>query len=153
MSLLEDLRILAGLTFVLLIPFRAYGHAIEGTIIHGGIAVELRYADGSPAAGTQVSVFAPAATNPTFQFLADETGRIVFFPNTCGLWKIEADDGMGHLVVLSTEIDPKPGSPPDNLAPTFARLCMNRFWPALAGLGCIWGIFGTMGWWMASRRR
>lgn len=152
MILRFDLPAIIALITAFLLPVTSRGHAIEGVIFRGGVAVDLRYADGSPAAGTQVSIFAPAATNPWLQCFSDESGRVVFFPDSPGIWRIEADDGMGHQVVLSLGIDPTTNQPPDSHM-SFNRLDRNRFWPALAGLGCIWGIFGSLGWWLASRRR
>lgn len=136
-------------SYILLIGLFAgdlWAHAIETTIITGGVGIVARYADGSPAAYAEAKVFAPGDDRPFQEGLTDRNGIFLFMPATSGTWRLEIDDGMGHVIEQRVSAHDQSSS----MRATPPRL--TRTWALVTGIGLIWGLFGTWGWWRARKR-
>ncbi|MCS6772205.1 MAG: hypothetical protein NZ740_09305 [Kiritimatiellae bacterium] len=127
------------------VPRLLWAHAITADPLSGGAGIAARYADGSPAAFVEVTVYAPGEDRVFQQGSTDREGRFVFFPFTAGSWRIRVDDGMGHALETTLEASPAMHTPP--APPPPAR---PLFWPVVTGVAVIWGLFGT--WFMVRRR-
>lgn len=125
-----------------------WGHGVEISTIKGGAGVSAVYSDGSPLAFAEVKVFAPGEHESFQEGMTDREGRFVFHPTTNGSWRIHLDDGMGHGGDTLIDIDPA-GLPNRLPSPRRGTKASN----ILVGLGVIWGLFGTYGWYRAKRGR
>ena len=124
----------------------ASAHGVIAEPVHGGIGLQVRYDTGEPMAFAGVKVFAPQTPEqPWLDGETDPEGRFVFIPAHAGTWRIVVDDGMGHAVTRDLSVDAEP------IAFAEARLrAQGRLWPAIAGIGFIFGGFGL---WTMFRRR
>ena len=100
------------------------------------VTIRCEYADGDPA-DAEVLVHSPAEPTRIFQRLrTDLRGRASFVPDAPGLWRVVADDGLGHRVELELPIDAAGvAAPPDDAGAVPARLALLA---ALAVAACAW---------------
>ncbi len=131
---------------LLALAVRAQAHGIEAAVVAGGVGVEARYADGSAAAFAEVKLYAPGDERVFQEGLSDREGRFFFKPTTSGIWRVSIDDGMGHALTHDIEVrDP-------GFVATAPAAPRSRGAELLAGLGFIWGLFGTLAWYRARKR-
>lgn len=77
----------------------AHGTGYEILESKSAVAVQLFYVGGEPLPYVDAKVFSPAdAAAPYQQGRADKLGRVTFYPDRPGNWKIVARDGEGHAV-------------------------------------------------------
>ena len=77
----------------------AHGTGYEILESKNAVAIQLFYVGGEPLPYVETKVFSPAdATAPFQQGRADKLGRVSFYPDRPGNWKIEARDGEGHAI-------------------------------------------------------
>ena len=78
----------------------AFAHGTGAETLGGkAVAVQLFYVGGEPMPYVEAKVFSPAdATAPFQQGRADKLGRVSFYPDTPGNWRVVAVDGEGHAV-------------------------------------------------------
>jgi nickel transport protein len=89
-----------------LIPVITMAHGINHKPLKGGLGIEATYLDGSAMADCDVEIFSPEDKDTPFQTAqADKNGRIVFFPDKAGTWKVNVDDGMGHRLETTIKVD------------------------------------------------
>lgn len=102
------LFVLAALLFSLsLLPQTAAGHGTGYRIrdSKAAITVEFIYSDNQPMRYAEVLVFSPETDEFEYQNgRTDMNGRFVFYPDAPGKWRIQADDGTGHLERVSIDI-------------------------------------------------
>ncbi len=68
-------------------------------------AVKFHYSDGEPMMYADVLVFSPEDSKVEHQNgRTDRHGKFAFCPDTPGTWRINANDGMGHLCEATVEI-------------------------------------------------
>jgi hypothetical protein len=108
--------------------------------------VESEYDDGEPMGYADVEVYNPMEKIPFQSGRTDQNGRFLFFPDKKGDWKVIVNDGMGHQLVLKTNID-------DNLnlieqsSQTKAvenSRSFSGFQKIIMGLAFIFGTFGVV---------
>ena len=87
-------------------PASAEGHALRAQIRQGEGAVEVvcAYEAGLPASA-EVRLVSPADPTRYREILqTDEEGAARFRPDAQGLWRLVADDGLGHRAELEFEV-------------------------------------------------
>ena len=88
-------------------PKPAAAHGTDYRLLDPELAmvVEFIYDDNQPMRFAEVLVFSPADDEIEHQNgRTDMNGRFAFYPDVSGKWRIQADDGTGHLEQLSIEI-------------------------------------------------
>jgi len=138
---------MAALLAVLVCTTLCLAHGVTHEVVETGIGVRATYRDGTPMAYCDVAVFAPGETESEFQTgTTDPNGCFSFVPDTTGVWRVTADDGMGHL--LSAEISMGPdGVESAETAPGYDKVRS-----VIVGISVIFGLFGILGW-IRSRTR
>lgn len=122
---------------VMVNPRTVTAHGAECRLVENGLMIEASYDDGSPMAYCDVSVFRPGSPDSVFVTgTTSEDGRFSLVARAEGKWKIEVDDGMGHLAVLEMEIG-RGGVTGDQ---SFVR--RDRTLQVVTGVSIIFGIFG-----------
>jgi len=128
------------LLILLTSPASCIAHDIDADVLLGGVGIEVKYDGGAPMSWCDVEVRAPGGKETMFQEgTTDRNGRFFFCPDTCGAWSIRVDDGMGHAIVETVELD-------EDLEFVAVRgetsgAC--RVSRAIGGIGAILGIFGA----------
>ncbi len=85
-----------------LISFMIIMHGVETEIREvKGVEIIVQYADGTPMASADAKIVSPSGKEKNLQ--TDNEGRVVFYPDENGKWRIEIDDGLGHGVVKEIE--------------------------------------------------
>ncbi|MFP3979934.1 MAG: hypothetical protein ACLFUY_00960 [Desulfobacterales bacterium] len=146
--------ILTGLLLLLLAAAagQAAAHGTDHETIDPGpaAAVEFTYADGSPMSYAEVLVYSPEDEEIEHQNgRTDANGRFVFYPDKPGKWRIQADDGTGHLEKASVEIsagngeeDEKGSAAADEKDSRQSGAGgLPRIWAAVLGVSIILNIF------------
>lgn len=90
----------------LFIPF-AEAHGTGHRVIRDGgtITVKSFYSDHEPMAYAKAMVYGPSDEKVEFQNgRTDRNGRFAFFPDEEGTWRIEVNDGMGHLMKADIDV-------------------------------------------------
>lgn len=85
----------------------ALAHGTDYRILdsEGTIVVEFIYADNQPMRYAEVLLFSPEDDDIEYQNgRTDMNGRFAFYPDAPGRWRIQADDGTGHLERVSIEV-------------------------------------------------
>ncbi|OQX27537.1 MAG: hypothetical protein BWK80_04835 [Desulfobacteraceae bacterium IS3] len=86
-------------------PASAHGTGCRILRTDKTIAAEFYYSDGEPMSYAGVLVFSPQDSKTEYQNgRSDRKGRFAFYPDTPGIWRIEANDGMGHKAQTSLEV-------------------------------------------------
>lgn len=68
------------------------------------VVVDCHYSGGEPA-DAEVLVYSPAEAGRAFQRQrTDLRGLASFVPDVPGVWRVVADDGLGHRVVLEVDV-------------------------------------------------
>ncbi len=120
-----------------LTPGDVMAHGAECRLVRGGVTIEALYDDGSPMSYCDVSVFRPGSPDSTFLTgTTSEDGRFSYVARTEGMWKIEVDDGMGHMAVMEMEVGPEGGTG----GQPSAR--QNRILETVTGVSVIFGLLG-----------
>ena len=123
----------------------ALAHGSQYVAVNGAAAVKFLYDDQSPMAFSDVSVFAPEGdAEPFLTGTADVNGHFAFVPDRGGGWRIVADDGMGHLVSASIDVND------DGLPQVVGPRLVGRLPASVVGVGVILGVFGIVS--LATRR-
>lgn len=88
-------------------PPDARAHGTDYSLVEGATltAVAFYYSDGEPMAYAEVLVFSPQDPKVEHQNgRTDKHGKFAFCPDTPGTWRINANDGMGHLCQATVEV-------------------------------------------------
>lgn len=121
-----------------------HGHGIELELITGGHGIRAYFYKGDPIASAGVRVWAPGNDSEPFQEgWTDANGCFMFYPHTGGTWRIDIDDGMGHVARKVIEVSP------DGVVSSRAPYRGSRVQGVITGLSVIFGLFGIY----ALRRR
>lgn len=85
-----------------LLSFLLFTHGVEVEVNEvKGIEITIQYADGTPMADADVKIMSPSGKEKND--LTDDKGRLVFYPDENGKWKVEIDDGLGHGAIKEIE--------------------------------------------------
>lgn len=113
------------------------------------VAVRFLYSGGLPMSYAQIKVFGPGdEENQEFQNgRSDALGRFAFVPDRIGIWRIDANDGMGHAVFAEVEVPDDDSNP---LAVSGQGAQGDCFlWKSISGISLIallfWGIHICLG--------
>ncbi|MFW6429091.1 MAG: hypothetical protein ACOCY3_04270 [Desulfosalsimonas sp.] len=132
---------------------QAAAHGTDHEMVDPGLAeaVEFTYADGSPMSYAEVLVYSPEDDETEHQNgRTDANGRFVFYPDKPGKWRIQADDGTGHLEKASVEIsagdedqenEKATSSADDKGGQQAGPGGLPRIWAAVLGVSIILNIF------------
>lgn len=124
----------------------AVAHGVHAHAIEGGHGVKAVFSDGTPMAFAPVTVYAPDRADELWQKGAtDRQGQFLFLPDRPGVWRIHINDGLGHAVDREISVDD------DGIAHVEHAHAHGGIWPALAGVGLLFGLFGV--WSLARARR
>ena len=86
-------------------PVAAHGTDYRLLDEKSAVVVEFIYSDNQPMAYAEVLVYSPENDSVEYQNgRTDMNGRFAFYPQSPGNWRIQADDGTGHLERVSIEI-------------------------------------------------
>ncbi len=100
-SMIWPVFLILSLLFLLALgPRPAAAHGTDHRILNpeSAVAVEFVYSDNEPIRYAEVLVFSPENDEIEYQNgRTDANGRFVFYPNITGQWRIQANDGTGHL--------------------------------------------------------
>jgi len=102
--------VLLALCFLFACPNGVMAHALVGqTVSSGGaVVVEFNYSTGDVARYVKMEVFSPADEEIEHQSgRTDKNGRVVFYPDYPGEWKVIVSDNQGHraeVPVLISEL-------------------------------------------------
>jgi len=125
----------------LFFPITTLAHDVEHTVaIEQAVVVHLYEDNHVPFAGEHVEVYGPGDTKPFLVERTDGEGRIAFFPDREGEWKLKAYSEDGHGVDLTIDtrklgpIQPSQGD---------ANFGVDRRSTAVLGIGIILSIFGA----------
>ncbi len=136
---------------------QAGAHGTEHKVLDAGnaMAVEFSYSDQQPMSYAEVKVFAPEDQDIEYQSgRTDAKGRFVFYPESPGKWRIQADDGTGHQERLSLEIEKgdlgesEQGSPGGQIQ---EQAGLPRAWGVVFGLSIILNICSGLYFWKARK--
>jgi nickel transport protein len=93
--------------FTCLCAPRVEAHGTAHRVVRNGTAVTVEsfYSDKEPMQYAEVLVFSPSDRKVEYQNgRTDRNGRFAFFPDRQGTWRIEVNDGMGHLMKADIEV-------------------------------------------------
>ena len=144
-------------TCMLVIVESAWSHGVRGRIDSGrGIIVEAEYDDGEPMSYASIEIFDSGKNLPFQTGRTDRNGRFLFYPDMMGDWKVVVNDGMGHRLVLKTEIDSSLSHKESNERHGKGLSLNNAPFPGYArvilGISVIFGIFGSLFGWMSHKK-
>lgn len=152
----------AGVLLVLLLlPTALLAHGTGHRILEdeAALTVEFFYADGEPMRYAEVLIFNPQ--DPKIEYQNGRTdlhGRFAFLPDTPGIWRITADDGMGHLAQATLDVaSPNPAVAPEEAHPkkgvVFQGSAPSRLTGMIAGLSILLNIVLLVLWWKGRKPR
>jgi nickel transport protein len=102
---------LCVLIFVALtLPGVARAHGTGYRVLQQGKAVTLEcyYSDGTAMSYAETYIFSPEDSDLEHQNArTDKKGRISFFPDTPGTWRVTVSDGMGHKIQGQVMVAPE----------------------------------------------
>lgn len=135
----------------LAVPKPAAAHGTDYRLLDpdSAIVVEFIYDDNQPMRFAEVLVFSPADDEIEHQNgRTDMNGRFAFYPDASGKWRIQADDGTGHLEQLSIEIaqaeensETRRAAGDRSEASGHQHSNLSRLWTIVLGLSLIANIF------------
>ena len=101
------------ISVALTLPGVARAHGTGYRVLQQGKAVTLEcyYSDGTAMSYAETYIFSPEDADLEHQNArTDKKGRIAFFPDTPGTWRINVSDGMGHKIQGQVQVDPEQAS-------------------------------------------
>ena len=90
-----------------MLPGIVMGHATTYRMLDNdkAVVVQFGFVDGTAMRQADVTVFAPSDAERVYQSgLTDLNGRFAFYPAESGEWRVRANDGMGHLQVVTVTV-------------------------------------------------
>jgi nickel transport protein len=71
------------------------------------VTIECYYSDGTAMAYGDTIIFSPEDLKLEHQNgRTDKNGRVAFFPDTPGTWRVNVSDGMGHKIQAQVQVEP-----------------------------------------------
>jgi nickel transport protein len=145
-------RALCALIIVFFWASWGWAHGVEGAIAPAeGYLLSVRYDDGEPVSYAEARIHAPDA-EPAFQTgRTDRNGRLMFYPDVPGRWRVEVKDGMGHQAALEVAVaaDTAKAAP---AGPADTPMALGRGPAILIGLAIIFGLAGVWYGWRSRRK-
>ena len=132
---------------IFLISNSALAHGVQGRISsQKAIMVESEYDDGEPMSYAAVEVYGPLGKISFQTGRTDQNGRFLFFPDKEGEWKVIINDGMGHKLVLKTNIDANSDLIKQSSQTKAVKnsRTFSGFQGIVMGIAVIFGIFGVI---------
>ena len=108
--------------------------------------LESQYDDGEPMSYAEVEVYGPVEKIVFQSGRTDQNGRFLFLPDKVGEWKIIVNDGMGHQLVLKTNVDDSPDLIEQNSQTGTVEDSQpfSGFQGVVMGIALIFGVFGVV---------
>ncbi len=78
-------------------------HGVDFEFFENAKGIRFFYEDGTPISFADYKIYSPDGKIFS-EGILDKNGRVLFFPDKIGKWKIEVDDGMGHGIIKEFEI-------------------------------------------------
>ena len=136
-----------ALLIVLGCPLLCLAHGVKHEVFDVGTGIKATYSDETPMAYCEVAVYAPDDDASEYQTgITDRNGCFAFVPDASGVWRVNVDDGMGHLVTAEISLDSL------QVASTSVRQVGDRMSSAIVGISVIFGLFGIYALLRGSRR-
>ncbi len=98
------------ISVALTLPGIAMAHGTGYRVLQQGKAVTLEcyYSDGKAISYAETYIFSPEDSELEHQNArTDKNGRIAFFPDTPGTWRVTVSDGMGHKIQGQVQVEPE----------------------------------------------
>ncbi|WP_457552820.1 hypothetical protein [Desulfobacula sp.] len=71
------------------------------------VTIECYYSDGTAMAYADTYIFSPEDLKLEHQNgRTDKNGRVAFFPDTPGTWRVNVSDGIGHKIQAQVQVEP-----------------------------------------------
>lgn len=77
-------------------PAVAHGVHVDFIIKSPYINVKAYFSKKSPLGNSDITIYSPGSDTPFQTGVSDPQGNFVFMPDKSGIWKVIADDGLGH---------------------------------------------------------
>lgn len=143
----------AGLALAacLLAPAGAGAHGVSlARDVARCLVLTAAYSGGEPMSYARAALFAP--DDPERAFLrgrTDRLGRLAFRPPAPGRWRVVVEDGLGHRLEESFEVQPDPAVPAGESRPAAG---LPAHLKALVGVSLVFGLAGLAALWRGRRR-
>ena len=84
----------------------ALGHGLHYSVLKDArpVSLQLGFSSGEPANYAEYKVFGPDDDVEFAKGRSDALGRLAFFPNRPGPWRVQLDAGMGHRLDFELDI-------------------------------------------------
>jgi len=95
--------------FALVTPGMVLAHGTGYRVLEPGkaVTIECYYSDGTAMAYADTIVFSPENLKLEHQNgRTDKNGRVAFFPDTPGTWRVIVSDGIGHKIQVQVQVEP-----------------------------------------------
>ncbi|RLB93985.1 MAG: hypothetical protein DRH26_02475 [Deltaproteobacteria bacterium] len=93
----------------LVTPGMVLAHGTGYRVLEQGkaVTIECYYSDGTAMAYADTIVFSPEDLKLEHQNgRTDKNGRVAFFPDTLGTWRVTVSDGIGHKIQADIQVEP-----------------------------------------------
>lgn len=132
------------IAMLFLFPGNLLAHGVEGTVGPArSFCADFHFDDGGPMSYAEVKIMLSGQKLPLQKGRTDANGKFCFYPPESGRYTIKANDGMGHALELSTEVDT--GWHQSSVEKTALHQGGSKWQNALTGIGLIFGLFGLTG--------
>ncbi|MDR2480711.1 MAG: carboxypeptidase-like regulatory domain-containing protein [Spirochaetaceae bacterium] len=99
--------IFRAVLYTLVFPAVIAAHGVEASLIEGGTlnqTVRFNYSTGESMIYARICVYPPSTPDTdVLQGTTDRNGLFSFTPDEAGLWRVTAEDGMGHKSEIAIE--------------------------------------------------
>ena len=123
---------------VILLPLSLFAHGVEYNVnLQNSVVIRVFYDDGYPMDYADYEI--KSSDGEIFQIgVTDRQGILSFIPDMIGKWEVKIDDGMGHGILTSIDID-------EDMLPSMNNsLKHSRLQKLIIGLSVIFGLTGIM---------
>ena len=104
------------------------------------VTIECYYSDGTTMAYADTIVFSPEDSKVEHQNgRTDKNGRVAFFPDTHGTWRVNVSDGMGHKIQAQVQVEPK--DTPSSGIQESGSIGQSHALPAAMGISLIFNLY------------
>ncbi|MEW5944574.1 MAG: hypothetical protein AB1742_00090 [bacterium] len=111
-----------------------------------GVVIRIAYDDGKPMSYAAVKIFSHSDKKLEYQNgRTDKNGCFVFLPDEVGAWKITVDDGAGHGIIRTINV---------NEAARVEAICkgLPRWYKLIVGVSILLGAGGVLSYLSARRK-
>ena len=142
------LRLFLNIEFVcvlvvlaLVTPGMVLAHGTGYRVLEPGkaVTIECYYSGGTAMAYADTIVFSPEDLKLEHQNgRTDKNGRVAFFPDTPGTWRVNVGDGMGHKIQAQVQVEA--GNTPSSEIQDPGSMGQSNALPAAMGISLIFNL-------------